>query len=120
MQIIDEAPPDLSARTMSENAQTSQSRTAILTPRCINSGCRMAKKRAAPSLRGEHYVVSENLLLSSLPSPDFQALRSYLKPIAREQGTILHDTGAPISGVYFPFDAVISLVVVLGKASRRQ
>lgn len=65
----------------------------------------MAKKRAAPSLRGEHYVVSENLLLSSLPSPDFQALRSYLKPIALEQGTILHDTGyrgADFGGL-FPF-----------------
>jgi CRP-like cAMP-binding protein len=99
---------------MSENAQTSQSRTAILTPDA--SILVVGWLRNVPRLPfgGSIMSFAENLLLSSLPPPDFQALRSYLKPIALEQGTILHDTGAPISRVYFPFDAVISLVVVLG------
>jgi hypothetical protein len=88
---------------MSENAQTSQSRTAILTPDA--SILVVGWLRNVPRLPfgGSIMSFAENLLLSSLPPPDFQALRSYLKPIALEQGTILHDTGAPISGGLFPF-----------------
>jgi hypothetical protein len=50
------------------------------------------------SAQAEHsYRILAAFVTSATGLP---ALRSYLKPIALEQGTILHDTGAPISGVY--------------------
>ncbi|KRR28841.1 Crp/Fnr family transcriptional regulator [Bradyrhizobium retamae] len=54
-----------------------------------------------------------NLLLSSFAPPDVEALRPHLRPVVLEHTKILHEAGEKISGVYFPFDAVISLVVLL-------
>jgi CRP-like cAMP-binding protein len=54
-----------------------------------------------------------NLLLSSLGQRELEALQPHLKTIRFEQAQILHEAGDRISGVYFPFDAVVSLVVIL-------
>ena len=56
---------------------------------------------------------TDNLLISSLEKTDFEALRPFLKVVTLEQTDVLNETGETISGVYFPFDAVVSLVVVL-------
>jgi CRP-like cAMP-binding protein len=56
---------------------------------------------------------SSNLLLASFAPPDVEALRPHLRPVVLEHTKILHEAGEAISGVYFPFDAVISLVVLL-------
>ncbi|NOJ42917.1 Crp/Fnr family transcriptional regulator [Bradyrhizobium australiense] len=56
---------------------------------------------------------SSNLLLSSFDPPDLEVLRPHLRPVALESTKILHEAGEKISGVYFPFDAVVSLVVLL-------
>jgi CRP-like cAMP-binding protein len=58
-------------------------------------------------------VFTRNLLLSSLASEEIEALRPHLKPVGLEQTKILYEAGDGITGVYFPFDAVVSLVVVL-------
>jgi CRP-like cAMP-binding protein len=57
--------------------------------------------------------LSSNLLLSSLGPSDLEVLRPHLRPFSFEQGKILSEAGDQISGVYFPFDAIISLVVIL-------
>ena len=54
-----------------------------------------------------------NLLLASLGPQDFEALRPHLKPVTLEHARILHEAGQEIPAVYFPFDAVISLMAVL-------
>ncbi len=54
-----------------------------------------------------------NLLLSSFAPPDLELLRPHLRPVVLESTKILHESGENIGGVYFPFDAVISLVVLL-------
>lgn len=54
-----------------------------------------------------------NHLLASFAPRDLEALRPHLKPMTLDHTKILHEAGDRIAGVYFPFDAVISLVVVL-------
>ena len=57
--------------------------------------------------------LSSNLLLSSLGSSELEILRPHLRPFSFEQGKILYEPGDRISGVYFPFDAIVSFVVIL-------
>jgi hypothetical protein len=57
--------------------------------------------------------VASNLLLSSLGRRELGALQPHLKTVKFEQAQILHEAGDRISGVYFPFDAIVSLVVIL-------
>jgi CRP-like cAMP-binding protein len=55
-----------------------------------------------------------NLLLSSLSPEDRSALAPHLKPLSLKQQQILFEAGESIRYVYFPFNAIISLVVTLG------
>jgi CRP-like cAMP-binding protein len=57
--------------------------------------------------------LSSNLLLSSLGPRELESLRPHLRAFSFEQGKILYEAGDRISGVYFPFDAIVSLVVIL-------
>jgi CRP-like cAMP-binding protein len=57
--------------------------------------------------------LSSNLLLSALGSSELEILRPHLRSVSFEQGKILYEAGDRISGVYFPFDAIVSLVVIL-------
>src|SRR4029077_3483412 len=54
-----------------------------------------------------------NLLLASLSAADLNLLWPHLKPVALQQHKILFEARDSISAVYFPYDAVISLVGTL-------
>ena len=52
-----------------------------------------------------------NAILASLSESDAAALRPHLKATHLQQKTVLYETGDTIKAVYFPVNAVISLVV---------
>jgi CRP-like cAMP-binding protein len=58
-------------------------------------------------------VQSSNLLLASLSQGDLILLQPKLKKIHLEQKHILYGTGEAIHAVYFPLNAIVSLVVEL-------
>jgi CRP-like cAMP-binding protein len=51
-----------------------------------------------------------NQLLSALPSADYQRLEPHLQAVSLERGKILYDVGQSLERVYFPCDALVSLV----------
>lgn len=55
----------------------------------------------------------KNRLLASLPPEDFAHLSAQLSPVDVEKGRLLYDPGDPIETVYFPHDAVISLMTLM-------
>lgn len=57
--------------------------------------------------------LNHNLLLASLSQDDQSLLQPHLRPVTLAQHTVLYDVGDPIASVYFPVDAVVSLVVTL-------
>src|SRR5690606_8412220 len=57
--------------------------------------------------------VSQNLWLAAMDAQDLAALQPSLKPFAYQQHHVLFEPGEQIPSVYFPFDAAISLVVML-------
>jgi CRP-like cAMP-binding protein len=54
-----------------------------------------------------------NLLLASLSVADFKLLEPHLRPLELQQHKILFEAGQSVSTLYFPYDAVVSLVVTL-------
>jgi CRP-like cAMP-binding protein len=58
-------------------------------------------------------MLQANTILSSLSKDDEDALRPYLKATSLHQKEVLHEVGDTIKTIYFPIDAVISLVVTL-------
>jgi CRP-like cAMP-binding protein len=54
-----------------------------------------------------------NLLLASLTDSDLKLLEPHLRPLDLQQHKILCEAGQSVSAVYFPYDAVVSLVVTL-------
>jgi CRP-like cAMP-binding protein len=58
-------------------------------------------------------MLQSNAILASLSDSDVAALRLHLKATHLTQKTVLHEVGETIKAVYFPIDAVISLVVTL-------
>jgi len=54
-----------------------------------------------------------NLLLASLSAADLKLLEPHLRPFEFPQHKVLFEAGDPVSGCYFPYDAVVSLVVTL-------
>src|SRR4051794_5887115 len=56
---------------------------------------------------------SKNLLLSSLSASDAAAIAPHLKPYRFNASKVLYSAGDSVDVVYFPHDAVISLVVTL-------
>jgi CRP-like cAMP-binding protein len=54
-----------------------------------------------------------NAFLASLSESAKAALRPYLKALHLQQKTVLYEAGDTINAVYFPIDAVVSLVVSL-------
>ena len=56
---------------------------------------------------------TSNLLLASLAPADLEVLQPHLQPMNFKQGLILHEAGDLLTHVYFPFDAIVSLVVFL-------
>jgi len=52
----------------------------------------------------------KNRLLAALPEDDYQRLLPALEPFALEHGKVLYEIDEPIKYLYFPFQAVVSLV----------
>src|SRR3712207_4931435 len=61
-------------------------------------------------LKADHRT---NRLLGALAPEDFAALEPLLDPVSFSLGQVLYEPGDPIHHVYFPHDAVISLVNVM-------
>jgi CRP-like cAMP-binding protein len=55
----------------------------------------------------------QNFLLAHLSPDDIGLLQPHLKPVALKQGKVLFEAGDAVDVVYFPTDAVVSLVVIL-------
>jgi CRP-like cAMP-binding protein len=51
-----------------------------------------------------------NSLLASLPVKDYQSLLARLEPVILTSGEVLYRHGEPIHHVYFPIDAMVSLL----------
>lgn len=58
-------------------------------------------------------MLTSNAILSSLSASDFAALGPHLRSTQLRQKAVLYEAGDKISAVYFPVNAVISLVVTL-------
>jgi CRP-like cAMP-binding protein len=56
-----------------------------------------------------------NLLLASLSAADQKLLQPHLRPLQFQQRKVLFEAGHSVSAIYFPYDAVISLVVMLSE-----
>lgn len=56
---------------------------------------------------------ARNNLLGSLAPEDLEALAPHLKPAALAKGALLYDPGDEIDTVYFPHNAVISLMTLM-------
>ncbi|MET3840417.1 Crp/Fnr family transcriptional regulator [Bradyrhizobium sp. OAE829] len=57
--------------------------------------------------------LTDNVVLASLPAADLSLLATHLKVVAVKQHQILFEAGDPLEAVYFPLNAVVSLVVSL-------
>ena len=51
-----------------------------------------------------------NLLLASLSPPDLKLLAPHLRPLELRQDKVLFEAEQSLSTVYFPYDAVVSLL----------
>lgn len=58
----------------------------------------------------ENFSLSTNQLLSALPLEEYQRLLPHLEPISLTLGKVLYEPGKPITEVYFPNEAMLSLV----------
>ena len=56
---------------------------------------------------------SGNQLLASLPAEDLEALSLNLTTVSLEKGALLYDPGDEIDVVYFPHNAVVSLMTLM-------
>ena len=63
-------------------------------------------------LRSIH-VVGENRLLAALPRAEYDRLRPHLEKVPLPLKDILHEANGPIPHVFFPLNAVVSLVIVM-------
>jgi CRP-like cAMP-binding protein len=58
-----------------------------------------------------------NRLLAALPDADWDSLKAQLAPVRMPLGSVLYESGATLSHVYFPTTAIISLLYVLSDGS---
>lgn len=63
------------------------------------------------------FKTSENFLLAALPAEDYQRLQQHLELVDLPLRQSIYDLGEPITDVYFPKGAIISLVVTLEDGS---
>ena len=61
-------------------------------------------------------LLSANSLLASLAPADLATLEPHMKRIRLEPKRVLYEQGGPVDAVYFPVNAVISIVVSLSTA----
>ena len=56
---------------------------------------------------------SANSLLASLPAPEWLRIAPLLEPVDLPLGKVLNESGCKMSHVYFPINAIVSLLYVL-------
>ena len=54
-----------------------------------------------------------NQLLAALPQADWLRWQLLLEPVELPLGSVLHEPGRPLSHVYFPTDAIVTLLYVM-------
>jgi hypothetical protein len=54
-----------------------------------------------------------NMLLAALPALEWQRWEAQLEPIVMPLGQVLYESGGTLSHVYFPTDAIVSLLYVM-------
>lgn len=67
----------------------------------------------SPSIVGEERHSRSNHVLTSLPDSDLAAISPLMKRVELSRGAVLVEAGDAIETVYFPVEAMISLVVSL-------
>ena len=60
----------------------------------------------------EGVIVPYNKILAALPEDDYQRLVPHLEKVSLMKGQVIYEAGVPIEKVYFPTQAVISLVSI--------
>jgi CRP-like cAMP-binding protein len=55
----------------------------------------------------------QNYLLAALPAPALERLLPHLEPVELSLGEVLYDSGGALRHVYFPTDAIVSLLYVM-------
>jgi len=55
----------------------------------------------------------DNLLLAALPESEFQRVQPYLKLVPMPLGEAIYEAGVVLRHVYFPVDAIVSLLYVM-------
>lgn len=58
-----------------------------------------------------------NQILAALPQAEYSRLAAYLQPVDLSVGTVLHNPGDKLTEVYFPEQAMISLVSIVSDGS---
>lgn len=56
---------------------------------------------------------NQNRLLAALPPGEFERLSSHLELVSLQLGETLYESGGPLSYVYFPTTAIVSLLYIL-------
>lgn len=56
---------------------------------------------------------SANSLLASIPAPEWQRIEPLLEAVDLPLGEVLYESGAKMSHVYFPINAIVSLLYVM-------
>lgn len=65
----------------------------------------------------EQQSLRSNDLLEALPSDDLASLRGYATAVELAANSVLYEAGAILHYVYFPIDALVSLLVVMPNGS---
>lgn len=65
----------------------------------------------------ENFQQPLNQILATLPNSEYQRLLPYLESVYLDSGEILHEAGDMITEVYFPTQAMISLVSIMSDGS---
>jgi CRP-like cAMP-binding protein len=66
-----------------------------------------------PPARAAPAAPAENSMLAALPRAQYQRLLGSLEPVALTFGEVLYEPGERIRHVYFPVDALVSLLTVV-------
>ena len=73
---------------------------------------RLASRKAAKA-NGPNTSHGHNGLLAALDRDDWEFLRPFLEVAELKRGTVLYEAGDPVETIYFPHNAIVSLVAVM-------
>ena len=61
----------------------------------------------------DSHTPSQNHVLAALPTPDYERLNRHLELVPLPLGSVLYESGAELSHLYFPTDSIVSLLYIL-------